>query len=88
VNYCRICEQDFASVEAFDYHLPPAHLSPREARMVHADATELRAWGLAIDARGRWTMRESGKTLADAQRRSVKPRGALWLERLTEAGLP
>jgi hypothetical protein len=85
MNYCRICEQDFASVEAFDYHLPPAQLLPREARFVHPDAVELAAWGLRRNARGQWTMFEGA--FGSAQRVTLEPRGAIWPERLMEASL-
>ena len=90
MNFCRSCGQDFASVAAFDYHLPPARLSPQEERLVHPDAAVLAEWGLVRDARGRWTMsegRESGKGLERVQTRRVKPRGAIWPERLREVGL-
>ena len=72
---------------AFDYHLPPAQLSPRETRSVHPDAAELSTWGLRHDAHG-WTMVDSlGEGLAGIQRRRNKPRGAIWPERMSEAGL-
>ena len=87
MNYCRICEQDFASVKAFDYHLPPAQLSPREGRLVHPDPSELAALGLLRDSRGRWTDSPPG-SFGTHERLTLKPRREIWPDRLREAGLP
>lgn len=85
MNYCRICEQNFASVGAFDYHLPPAQLPPREARLVHLDASELVRFVLRRNERGAWSIHRPG--FGGRERLSVKPRSEIWPARLREAGL-
>ena len=87
MNLCRLCGEQFASVEAFDYHLPPAQLSPSEARLVHPDAADLRAWGLARNARGAWTIKDPDLPFGSSQRLMVRLRADIWPERLREAGL-
>ena len=85
-NYCRVCEQDFASIEAFDYHLPPARLSPREARLVHPDAADLAAWGLQRNKKGQWSTCPPG-SFGTRERLTLMARGDVWPARLDEVGL-
>jgi len=82
MNLCSICQQQFASVEAFDYHLPPPQLSCEQDRLVHPDTDDLVAWGLRQNAKGAWTMKDPGGSLATLQRRHVKARKDIWPQRL------
>ena len=88
LNYCRSCQQDFASVATFEYHLPPAHLSSQQERLVHPDESELRTWGLRQDERGRWTMSaEPDGSGGWPQALHLKRRAGIWSARLEQAGL-
>ena len=64
MNLCRSCRQDFGSVSAFDRHRVGRHaytLSEglelgREDGRRCLDVDEMQATGMALDARGRWTI--------------------------------
>ena len=52
LNECRACEEDFASLAAFDAHILS---KPADAQFDCMQEFELRRGGWQLDARGRWT---------------------------------
>jgi hypothetical protein len=62
LNQCATCEEDFASVDAFDQHILSAPSDPSFDCM---QVSELEAKGWRRNERGRWS---SPRTLAAAQR--------------------
>jgi hypothetical protein len=56
LNQCSICEQDFASLAAFDEHVLSA---PSDAVFACLSVEELRVHGWTQNDRGRWTSPKS-----------------------------
>lgn len=82
LNLCRSCEQDFASVSAFDRHRVGVHAythsgslkldPPREDGRRCLDTDELRDVGMELDARGRWAITADAERARKAFRKTAE----------------